>query len=156
MLKEAISPAFEDESAINPFDLRDEGANFKIKIRKVDGYWNYDKSEFDAQAPLFDDEARLNDIYTSLNPLSEIISPSQFKSYEDLKTKLDRVLGLSGGVANSTAESVAQDMEEVPWSGVNTETVAEEPVISSAESTSVGDSDEDNAMDYFKKLATES
>ena len=156
MLKEAISPAFEDESAINPFDLRDEGANFKIKIRKVDGYWNYDKSEFDAQAPLFDDENRLNDIYTSLNPLSEIITPSQFKSYEDLKTKLDRVLGLSGGVANSTAESVAQDMEEVPWSGVNTETVAEEPVISSAESTSVGDSDEDNAMDYFKKLATES
>jgi hypothetical protein len=73
-----------------------------------------------------------------------------------LKTKLDRVLGLSGGVANSTAESVAQDMEEVPWSGVNTATVAEEPVISSAKSTSVGDSDEDNAMDYFKKLATES
>jgi hypothetical protein len=156
MLKEAISPAFEDESAINPFDLRVEGASFKIKIRKVDGYWNYDKSEFDTQSPLFDDETRLNDIYTSLNPLSEIISPSQFKSYEDLKTKLDRVLGLSGGVANSTAESVAQDMEEVPWSGVNTATVAEEPVISSAESTSVSDSDEDNAMDYFKKLATDS
>ena len=65
MLKEAISPAFEDESAINPFDLRGEGANFKIKIRKVDGYWNYDKSEFDAQAPLFDDENQLNDINNS-------------------------------------------------------------------------------------------
>ena len=61
-LKEAISPAFEDEKAINPFDLRDEGANFKIKIRKVDGYWNYDKSEFDSAAPLFTDENRLNDI----------------------------------------------------------------------------------------------
>ena len=153
MLKEAISPAFEDESAINPFDLRGEGANFKIKIRKVDGYWNYDKSEFDAQTPLFDDETRLNNINSSLKSLSEIISPSKFKSYEELKEKLDRVLGLAGAVANSTAESIAEDMEEVPWSGVNTETVAEEPVISSVDSSSEGD--EDDAMDYFKKLASE-
>jgi hypothetical protein len=151
MLKEAISPAFEDESAINPFDLRGEGANFKIKIRKVDGYWNYDKSEFDSPANLFEDEARLENIAMSTKSLSEIISPSKFKSYEELKEKLDRVLGLAGAVANSTAESIADDMEEVPWSGVNTETVAEEPVISSVESTSEGD--EDDAMDYFKKLA---
>lgn len=155
-LKEAISPAFEDEAAINPFDLRGEGANFKIKIRKVDGYWNYDKSEFDTPAPLFDDENQLNDIYTSVNSLSEIIAPSEFKSYEELKEKLDRVLGLSGGVSNSTAESVAEDLDEVPWSNVNTESVADEPVISSAESSSVGDSEGDDAMDYFKRLATES
>ena len=154
MLKEAISPAFEDESAINPFDLREEGANFKIKIRKVDGYWNYDKSEFDSQAPLFTDENQLNDIYTSLSPLSSIISPDQFKSYDELKEKLDRVLGTTG-VSNSTAESVAEDLEEVPWSNVNTETVAEEPVIASADSSSVGDSSEDEAMDYFKKLAND-
>jgi hypothetical protein len=151
MLKEAISPAFEDESAINPFDLRGEGANFKIKIRKVDGYWNYDKSEFDSPANLFEDEARLENIAMSTKSLSEIISPSKFKSYEELKEKLDRVLGLAGAVANSTAESIADDMEEVPWSGVNKETVAEEPVISSVESTS--EVEEDDAMDYFKKLA---
>ena len=137
-LKEAISPQFEDEAAINPFDLRGEGANFKIKIRKVDGYWNYDKSEFDTPAPLFDDEARLNEINT----------------YEELKEKLDRVLGLTGGVSNSTAESIAEDQEEVPWANVNTETVADEPVIASAEA-SVGES-EDDAMDYFKKLASDS
>ena len=154
-LKEAISPAFEDEKAINPFDLRDEGANFKIKIRKVDGYWNYDKSEFDSAAPLFTDENRLNDIYKSVHSLSGIIAPSEFKSYEELKEKLDRVLGLQGTVSNSTAESVAEDMEEVPWSNVNTETVAEEPVISSAETTSP-QVEEDDAMDYFKNLANES
>ena len=154
-LKEAISPAFEDEKAINPFDLRDEGANFKIKIRKVDGYWNYDKSEFDSAAPLFTDENRLNDIYKSVHSLSGIIAPSEFKSYEELKEKLDRVLGLQGTVSNSTAESVAEDMEEVPWSNVNTETVAEEPVISSAETTSP-QVEEDDAMDYFKKLAQDS
>ena len=152
-LKEAISPAFEDEKAINPFDLRDEGANFKIKIRKVDGYWNYDKSEFDSTAPLFDDENKLNDIYTQLHSLSGIIAPSEFKTYEELKEKLQRVLGTTG--TGSTAESVAQDMEEVPWSNVNTESVAQEPVISSAETTSP-QVEEDDAMDYFKNLANES
>jgi hypothetical protein len=150
-LKEAISPAFEDEQAINPFDLR-EGANFKIKIRKVDGYWNYDKSEFDSIAPLFDDEEKLNTIYNSVHSLSDVIAPSEFKTYEELKEKLDRVLGLTGSVSNSTAESVAEDLDEVPWSDVNKETVAEEPVISSAES-SLSSSEDDDAMDYFKKLA---
>jgi len=152
-LKEAISPAFEDENAINPFDLREEGANFKIKIRKVDGYWNYDKSEFDTQAPLFDDESKLNTINNSTFSLSEIISPNEFKTYDELKTKLDRVLGLSGDVSNSTAESIAEDQEEVPWADVNN-SVADEPVVASAESTLESDSGDD-AMDYFKKLATD-
>ena len=151
-MKEAISPQFADEEAINPFDLRGEGANFRIKIRKVDGYWNYDKSEFDKPAPLFDDEARLTEINTQTYSLSDVIAPSEFKTYEELKEKLDRVLGLSGGVSNSTAESIAEDQEEVPWANVNTDSVAEEPVISSAEA-SVGESTGDDAMDYFKKLA---
>ena len=154
MLKEAISPAFEDEAPINPFDLRGEGANFKIKIRKVDGYWNYDKSEFDTPASLFDSEEKLNNIYSSLSSLNELIAPEQFKSYDELKEKLDRVLGLSGGVSNSTAESVAEDLDEVPWSGVN-EATADEPVISSAETSETVSTTEDDAMDYFKKLATE-
>jgi hypothetical protein len=151
-LKEAISPAFEDETAINPFDLRGEGANFKIKIRKVDGYWNYDKSEFDKPAPLFDDENKLSVIYTQLHSLSGIIAPSEFKTYEELKEKLQRVLGSAG--TTSTAESIAEDLDEVPWSNVNTDTVAAEPVISSAESTP--QVEEDDAMDYFKNLANES
>jgi len=153
-LKEAISPAFDDEQAINPFDLRGKGANFKIKIRKVDGYWNYDKSEFDKPAPLFDDENQLNDINNQTHSLSEVIAPSEFKTYEELKEKLDRVLGLTGTVSNATAESVAEDLDEVPWSNVNTESVAEEPVIASAESSP--QVEEDDAMDYFKKLASDS
>jgi hypothetical protein len=152
-LKEAISPAFEDESAINPFDLR-EGANFKIKIRKVDGYWNYDKSEFDSSSPL-GDEAMINSVFSQVHSLNEVIAPSEFKTYEELKEKLDRVLGLSGAVSSSTAESIAEDQEEVPWSNVNTESVADEPVIASAESTTENSS-EDDAMDYFKRLAEDS
>tara|TARA_A200000159_G_scaffold162612_1_gene186890 strand:- start:1579 stop:2478 length:900 start_codon:yes stop_codon:yes gene_type:complete len=153
-LKEAISPAFDDEAPINPFDLRGEGANFKIKIRKVDGYWNYDKSEFESPSPLFDDENRLNEINNSTYSLSDVIAPSEFKSYDELKEKLDRVLGLTGSVSTATAESVAEDLDEVPWSNVNTETVAEEPVIASAESAP--QVEEDDAMDYFKKLASDS
>ena len=153
-LKEAISPAFEDESAINPFDLR-EGANFKIKIRKVDGYWNYDKSEFDSTSPL-GDEAMINSVFSQVHSLNEVIAPSEFKTYEELKEKLDRVLGLSGAVSSSTAESIAEDQEEVPWSNVNTESVADEPVIASAESTSTQSSEGDDAMDYFKRLAEDS
>jgi hypothetical protein len=153
-LKEAISPAFEDESAINPFDMT-EGANFKIKIRKVDGYWNYDKSEFDATSPL-GDEAMINSTFSLVHSLSEVISPDEFKSYDELKEKLDRVLGLSGAVSGSTAESIAEDQEEVPWSNVNTESVATEPVIASAESTSAQSSEGDDAMDYFKRLAEDS
>ena len=150
-LKEAISPAFEDETAINPFDLRGEGANFKIKIRKVDGYWNYDKSEFDKPAPLFDDENRLNEVFGSIHSLSGVIAPSEFKTYEELQEKLQRVLGTTG--SNSTAESIAQDEGEVPWANVNTETVATEPVIESVETSAGVSADEDDAMDYFKKLA---
>ena len=150
-LKEAISPAFEDEKAINPFDLRDEGANFKIKIRKVDGYWNYDKSEFDATAPL-GDEALINSVFSQVHSLSAVIGPNVFKTYEELKEKLERVLGTVG--STSTAESVAEDLEEVPWSNVNTASTASEPVIESAEvSAGVSASSEDDAMDYFKKLA---
>ena len=150
-LKEAISPAFEDEKAINPFDLRDEGANFKIKIRKVDGYWNYDKSEFDAVSPL-GDEAMINSVFGQVHSLSAVIAPDEFKSYEDLKEKLERVLGTVG--STSTAESVAEDLEEVPWSNVNTASTASEPVIETAEvSAGVSASSEDDAMDYFKKLA---
>ena len=146
-----MHPEFEDEEAINPFDLRGEGANFKIKIRKVDGYWNYDKSEFDKPAPLFDDENRLNEVFGSIHSLSGIIAPSEFKTYEELQEKLQRVLGTTG--SNSTAESIAQDEGEVPWANVNTETVATEPVIESVETSAGVSADEDDAMDYFKKLA---
>jgi predicted DNA-binding ArsR family transcriptional regulator len=151
MLKEAISPAFADEQAINPFDIRGEGANFKIKIRKVDGYWNYDKSEFDSPAPLFAEEDKLEEVVSSLHSLSAIIAPEEFKSYEELKEKFDRVLGLTGATSTSTAESIAEDLDEVPWSDVNKEPVAEEPVIQSADSN-----DSEDAMDYFKKLASDS
>jgi len=91
-------------------------------------------------------------VFSQVHSLSAVISPDEFKSYEDLKEKLERVLGTVG--STSTAESVAEDLEEVPWSNVNTDSTASEPVIESAEvSAGVTASSEDDAMDYFKKLA---
>ena len=82
--------------------------------------------------------------------MSDVIAPSEFKTYEELKEKLERVLG---SASTSTAESVSQDMEEVPWSNVNTESVADEPVVPTAETSTP--QEEDDAMDYFKNLANE-
>ena len=91
-LQEAMQPEFEDETPVNPFDFW-QGADFKIKIKKVAGFWNYDSSEFASPAPLLDDDAALEAIWEKEYSLQELVSTSQFKSYEDLKTRLDYVLG---------------------------------------------------------------
>ena len=93
------TPAFEDEKPLNAFDL-DEGANFKLKIRKVDGYWNYDKSEFDAPSALFDNDEKMEEVFNSQHDLQEFLAPTNFKSYDELKTRLDVVL--SGTVTAKT------------------------------------------------------
>ena len=91
-LKDAMEPGFEDETPINPFDFWD-GATFKVKVRKVEGWVNYDKSEFKDQEPLFGgDEDRLQEVYDQLHSLSDLISPDKFKSYDELKLKLNKVL----------------------------------------------------------------
>ena len=143
MLKEAISPAFEDESAINPFDLRDEGANFKIKIRKVDGYWNYDKSEFDSPSAIKDNDEAIEELWNKQYPLKPFLAPENFKSYDELKSKLDKVL--SGTRNTGTAEDVAiPPVTNV--APVKSETVDNNPM-------SDADEDSDETLSYFSKLA---
>jgi len=133
---EAMQPQFDDEEAINPFDLW-KGANFKLKIRKVDGFWNYDKSEFDAVTPLLDTDAALEKVYDAEYPLKPFHEDSNFKSYTELKEKMERVLGQE--VDNRTAEQVAADIEadDIPFDGGK-------PITGGSSDT----------MDYFEKLAT--
>ena len=92
-LVEAMQPAFADETPLDPFNLW-KGADFKVKIRKVEGYWNYDKSEFAAAGTLgnFDDD-KLESIWEQCYSLAEFEDAKNFKSYEDLKKRLDMVLG---------------------------------------------------------------
>jgi len=147
-LNEAMNPQFADEEAVNPFDLW-AGANFKLKIRNVEGYRNYDKSEFDRIKPLLDDDEALEGIWKKEYSLQEFLDPKNFRSYEELKEKLNRALSedsFLGG--NNKAET-----EEIPWD----ETPAPKQKAAAApkiqEASSYEDDDDDAALDYFKKLA---
>jgi len=143
-LSEAMQPAFEDETPINPFDLW-EGANFKLKIRKVDGYWNYDKSEFDKPSKLNDNDDEMEKIWNTQYSLKDFTAPSNFKSYDELKTRLDAVLTGSVTTGKSAAQMVEEDSTDFK------PTFKSEPAPEIA-STSEED---DDAMNYFEKLANE-
>ena len=137
----AMQPEFEDEKAINPFDFW-EGANFKLKIRKVAGYWNYDSSDFDNTSALFDNDEKIEETWKTQYALNTFTAATNFKSYEELKTRLDAVL--SGTV---TVGNVANQLEDAPIAAPKIDTVA-------VESTSVPQKEEeDDTMDYFAKLA---
>ena len=130
------NPEFEDESPVDVFNFWD-GANFKLKIRKVDGFSNYDKSEFVTAASLFEDDTKMEETWNAQYSLTEFVGEDKFKSYEDLKSRLDIVLGnvtTPTMTAPATVESV-----KVPFDGG-------EPITPSTSS------DEEN-LDYFKKLA---
>ena len=142
-LMEAMQPEFPDDPQINPFDMW-EGANFKLKIRKVDGYWNYDKSEFDSKSQLKSTDDELEAIYKKTHSLNDFIAPRNFKTYDELKTRLDAVL--SGTVATKTAAAMV-DEEEVPFTP-SFKNEAPAPMASV-------DAVEDDAMSYFEKLANE-
>jgi len=144
---EAMQPDFEDESPINPFDFWN-GANFKLKLRKVDGYWNYDKSEFEGVSALSEDDDVLEGIYKKQYSLNEFTAASNFKSYDELKTRLDMVL--SGTVAaNTTVQTLMEDEPTASLTVDTKETPA--PTVT----VSADDNDEDDAMSYFEKLADE-
>jgi len=147
-INDLMNPEFEDESPVNPFDLW-EGANFKMKIRKIEGYSNYDKSEFEAPTALLDDEARLEEIWKSEFSLKELVSTDKFKTFEELKIKLDKVLGL--GTENiPPAFSLPKDKtEDVPFDGGKPFTPQPTTPKPAAESE---DNDEE-ALGYFQKLA---
>ena len=137
----AMSPEFEDEKAINPFDFW-EGANFKLKIRKVDGYWNYDNSEFEDTSKLIEDDSEADKVWKSQHSLAEFTAASNFKSYDELKTRLDAVLSGTVKVGN-----VADDLDDAPVAKPKVDT---KPVTTKVETPVV---EEDDTLAYFEKLA---
>ena len=143
-LNEAMNPEFEDESPVNPFDFW-EGANFKLKIRNVEGYRNYDKSEFDTPSRLLDDDDMLEKIWKSEYSLQEFLDPKNFKSYDELKAKLNRVLGLDGTASNNMrADEI--EIDDTPQQ-------KSAPAPSFASNTT--DDDDDDSMSFFEKLAAD-
>jgi len=159
----AMQPEFDDEDPINPFDFW-QGANFKIKIVKKDGYWNYDKSEFDRVAPLLDDDA-MEAIWKKEYSLTAITAPDQFKSYEELEKRMSYVLGVSGNSTPTRSRAVVEqedDLEDFSQTPSVQDRVVEELEQSYNRSKSPSlpkitaeDEDEDDAMAYFSRLAND-
>lgn len=159
-IMEAMQPEFEDETPINPFDFW-QGANFKLKIVKKDGYWNYDKSEFDRVAPLLDDDDALEALWKQCYSLTATTAPDQFKSYEELENRMNIVLGLKNSPTRSRAVMEQEDEYDSYSQTSTTESrVAEELEKSYVRSKSPSlpnipssnDSEEDDALAYFSKL----
>ena len=144
-LNEAMNPEFEDESPINPFDFW-EGADLKLKIRNVEGYRNYDKSEFDSPSALLDgDDDRLEKVYEGLYSLQDFMDRKNFKPYAELEAKLNRVLGLDGSSPKptTTAESTVVDAP-----APRAAPAPKQEAVSAS-------SEEDDTLSFFEKLAEE-
>ena len=147
---EAMQPEFEDETPINPFDFW-QGANFKLKIVKKDGYWNYDKSEFDSPAPLLDDDDALEALWNKEYSLQALVAADQFKSYDDLKKRLDYVLGQKAPQRPRLDEEVND--EDNSRGSFTPDFKSKAPVA--AAPVASASSDEDDALSYFQRLAEE-
>jgi hypothetical protein len=144
-LNEAMNPQFADEEAVNPFDLW-AGANFKLKIRNVEGYRNYDKSEFDKAGPLSNDDSDLESIWKKEHSLQSFLDSSNFKSYDELNAKLMKVLDEPVG---KKVTSKAED-DDIPWEEPAPKFKAKvEPEYGGSDT---GD-DEDESLEFFKNLA---
>jgi len=146
----AMQPEFEDEEPINPFDFW-AGADFKLKIKKVAGYWNYDSSEFARPGTLGDfSDDELEAIWTKEYSLEEISAPAQFKTYDELKKRLDYVLGVTKPASRPVVDEEVADEEE-EYKPVPQDLKAELNSLSSKSS----DEDDDDALSYFQRLAEE-
>jgi len=153
-IMESMQPAFADEVAVNPFDFW-KGANFKLKIRKVDGYWNYDKSEFEDSSALFDNDESIEEVWKQQYSLADFTAPTNFKSYDELKTRLNTVLVGTIAVGNVTTL-----MEDEPMTTTTFVDTKEEPaptISVTADDPSItitiGDNADEDTLDYFQKLA---
>ena len=146
-----MEPQFEDETPVNPFDLW-AGASFKLKIRKVDGYTNYDKSELGEVGPLDNDDKQLEKIWKSEHSLQEFLSPDNFKTYDELKAKLTKALSSDNPIDNvKKAEE-----SDVPWAREEEAPKQKSKSAPSFESAKVGgmtsDDEDDEEMEFFKSL----
>jgi hypothetical protein len=150
----SMQPEFDDEEPVNPFDFW-TGANFRLKIRKVEGYWNYDKSEFDSSGPLVNDDDALETIWKKEYSLTDLIAPDKFKTYEQLQARMNLVLGLNSPSSSAQEEAyeslsskrtvednVMEELEESYRKSKSVDTTSSQNVVE----------DEDDVLAHFKNL----
>jgi hypothetical protein len=148
-IKDVMQPQFEDEEPINPFDFW-KGSNFKLKARNVEGYRNYDKSEFEASSPLSQDDDELENVWNKQYSLNEFLDPKHFKSYEELKTKLEQVLSATG-TSTARVDRVELD-DDTPRQVAAAPKAQPKPAAKRKE---VDLDDDDESLSYFAKLAND-
>ena len=149
-IKDVAEPQFEDEKPVNPFDFW-EGANFKLKIRNVESYRNYDKSEFDSISSISEDDSEIETIWAKQHSLQQFLDPKHFKSYEDLKKKFDMVMGLTGGMApvKKAEDTYLEEEDFTPKAA----TPKAPKAVEKAPAKEVDFDNDDESLSYFAKLA---
>jgi hypothetical protein len=151
-----MQPEFEDEQAIDPFDFW-QGANFKLKAKNVAGYRNYDSSEFAAQGALLDDDDAMEAIWKKQYSLAEFVAPDQFKSYDELKKRLDYVLGNKTSTRQDAEVADEESNSRGSIRDLDEDLRTELSSLSSSKSSSYSDDDDedDSTLSYFAKLAAD-
>jgi hypothetical protein len=153
-LTAAMQPEFEDETAIDPFDFW-QGANFKLKAKNVAGYRNYDSSEFATPAPLLDDDDAMEAVWKKQYSLAELVAPDQFKTYDELKRRLDSVLGSK---TSTRIDSEVEDEDDYrgPAPSLTEDLRTELSNLKPSRSVAVeDDEDSDETLSYFARLASD-
>jgi len=153
-LTAAMQPEFEDEEAIDPFDFW-QGANFKLKAKNVAGYCNYDSSEFAKSAPLLDDDDAMEAVWKKQFSLAELTAADQFKSYDELKKRLDYVLGTKGTPRYQDPEDLDEDNTRGSVKELDDDLREELSSLKPTRRAAVVDDDDDTdeTLSYFAKLA---
>lgn len=154
-IKDIAEPQFEDEKPINAFDFW-EGANFKLKIRNVEGYRNYDKSEFESSSPISEDDSAIEEIWGKQHSLLQFLEEKHFKSYDELKKKFDMVMGFAGGAGSMKKAENTYLEDDAPFQPSTSPDLDSPPPTRKAEKApakEVDFDDDDESLSYFAKLA---
>jgi hypothetical protein len=153
-IMEAMQPEYEDETPINAFDFW-QGANFKLKAKNVAGYRNYDSSEFANPSPLLDDDDAMEAIWKKQYSLAELVAPDQFKTYDELKKRLDSVLGAKSSVRLDEEVAEEEEYSRGPVKDLDEDLRSELNNLQPTRRAAVVEDDEDtdDALSYFAKLA---
>jgi hypothetical protein len=151
-----MNPDLDTEPKVNPFDFW-KGANFKLKMTRqvanIGGrqvsFPNYDESTFLTPGPLSEDDSVLERIWKESPSLLEIIDKKHFKSYDQLKARLEEVLGHSiDGEARTAAPSkvVVEEDDDTPFEDAK-------PIAATKKAPPpVADDDDDDDLKQFRDL----
>lgn len=150
-IMEAMQPEFADEDPINPFDMI-EGANFRVKLRTVAGYWNYDASSFEKSSVITEDNEKLEAVFNAQHDVHELVAPSEFKTYDELKAKLNEVLGETTAPPAPQQQTYSATEEIVEKVESDNEFAA---AFSEETTSSKSTADDDDLESYFKSLAAD-